>query len=93
MAKANYDNTVHNDEFHYNVTIAAAYADRASNESTEKRLRTEHRRLVERLDDGSIVGGDERRAANVELERLGREIRETVDRRRDIEERIKEVVK
>lgn len=92
MSKAQYDNTVHNDEFHYNPTIAAAFADRESNEATEKRLRTEHRRLVERMDNGSMLQS-ERTTANLELERLGREIRDTVSRRKDIEERIKEVTK
>lgn len=90
MAKAQYDNTVHNDEFHYNPTIAAAFADRESNEATEKRLRTEHRRLTERMDNGSMQQS-ERAKGVLELDRLDREIRETVARRKDIEERIKEV--
>ena len=90
MAKAQYDNTVHNDEHHYNVSIAAAFADREANEATEKRLRAEHRRLVERLDTGDLRDFSDRNAANNRLAAIDREIRETVERRKTIEEQIKE---
>jgi hypothetical protein len=89
MAKATYDNTVHFDEHHYSPTIAAAFADRESNEATERRLRLEHRRLVERID--GTTDGSERAKLVAAMQEADREIRDTVARRKDIEERIREV--
>jgi hypothetical protein len=73
MARAQYDNTVHDDEYHYNNKIAAGHADRAALVAAAAHYRQDIKRTIA-LAEMSYTGA-ERRALDVERRRLEGEVR------------------
>jgi len=51
MAKAQYDNTVHDDEFHYNAKIAAKHADRQALVAARRNVADDLKRVFTKLSD------------------------------------------